>query len=440
MGAWGYGPFENDEALDWGARLGESGDPEFAANILRELSEVAQLDRREGTTGIAAAEAIAASRGRPCDPLPDGVQDWLAATGARAGTAARDLALRVIGIIESGEDSELRLLWDEEPDGPSWHETVAALRGRLLARARKASSGPQVRRPRVRPGNVVELATSAGTFAYIQLASVTEQNKDLIRVLPGLHGQPLDDAGLAVLAGGESAFLTLGFFKAMITRVGGQARGNYPVPAACAAPQPLRTGLFDSTAPGAWEVEYGEREFTAEEFAGLYPDIDQTMLAKWGDFPFADTLLRMIECGWRPWMPHGNKGWMYPETYGEASRPERPAPYPVTAVPGKFLVDVQPPADAPPELSPRPLQVRSPPAGATSVHAPRGPQPLRPYRPATYPASVRVHAASGDGRCASMLREGGQRAIDQGASVMSARSHAASNAAMHAFTRSGSGK
>jgi hypothetical protein len=246
----------------------------------------------------------------------------------------------VIAAVETGEDSELRLLWDEEPDGPSWHQTVADLRGRLLARARKASSGAPVPRARVRPGDVVELATSAGTFAYIQLASVTERNDDLIRVLPGLHGHPLDDAGLAVLAGGESAFLAFGFFKAMITRAGGRARGNYPVPAACAAPQPLRRGLFDSTAPGGWEVKYGEREFTAEEFAGLYPDIDQTMLAKWGDFPFADTLLRMIECGWRPWMPYGNKAWMYPEIHGEASRPERPAPYPATALPDKFLIDL----------------------------------------------------------------------------------------------------
>jgi Domain of unknown function (DUF4259) len=351
VGAWGCGPFENDDALDWVAELGDSDDPGFPERVLRELDELTRIGSREGGAGIAAAEAVAASRGRAYDPLPEQVQEWLGASGARAGTRARDLALRVIDKIENGAGSELRLLWDEQPDdGPSWHEAVAGLRRRLQALARKPGSAPQARRPRVRVrvGDVVELATSAGTFVYIQLIGEMELGGDLIRVMPGFFDVPLDQESLTrLISGGEAAFLSGGFFKSMVTNAGGTARGNYPVPAAFADPQPLRTGLGPSPAPGDWWVTFGGRKLTAQEFARLYPDIDQTMLADRG-IPGTDTLLRMIECGWRPWMDHYNVMWMYPKGTKELTRPEevtrpkRKSPYPATAVPGKFLLDRQP--------------------------------------------------------------------------------------------------
>jgi uncharacterized protein DUF4259 len=340
MGAWGWGPFENDDSLDWAAELGESDDPGFPASVLRELGTRARIGRRDGNVGLAAAEAIAASRGWPPDPLPEQVQEWLTATRARADTRTRDLALRVIGMIDDSDDSELRLLWEAQPEGPSWHKAVDDLRQRLQARP-KRTSRPAVPRGRVGLGDVIELTTSAGMFAYIQLTGEMEPGENLIRVLPGLFGAPLDDDGLAGLIAGESAFLSGGFFKEMITRAGGRARGNYPIPAACAAPQPLRTRLFHSPAPGSWWVEYAQREMPAEEFARLHPDIDQTMLAEKGSFPFADTLLRKIECEWRPWMDHYNISWMYPRGSKEVSRPKRVSPYPPTATRDKFLIDVE---------------------------------------------------------------------------------------------------
>jgi hypothetical protein len=135
VGAWGYGPFENDDAMDWIAELSESDDAGFLLRTLRELDQCAGIDGPDGCVGIAAAEAVAASRGRPHDSLPEQVREWVATTGARADTHVTDLALRVIGTINSSEDSELRLLWDEQPDGPSWHETVDDLRQRLQAPA-----------------------------------------------------------------------------------------------------------------------------------------------------------------------------------------------------------------------------------------------------------------------------------------------------------------
>ena len=340
MGAWGCGSFENDDSLDWAAELGESDDPGFPACALREIDKSARIGRRDGNVGLAAAEAIAASRGWPPDLLPEQVQEWLTATRARADTRTRDLALRVIGKIDGSDDSELRLLWEEQSEGRSWHEAVDDLRQRLQARPKRTSL-PAARRVRVGLGDVIELTTSAGMFAYIQLTGEMRPGENLIRVLPGLFGAPLDEDSLARLIAGESAFLSGGFFKDMITRAGGRARGAYPIPAACAAPQPLRTRLHGSPAPGSWWVEYGQRELPAQEFARLHPDIDQTMLAMKGSFPFADTLLRMIECEWRPWMDHYNISWMYPAGSKEVRRPKRMSPYPPTATRDKFLIDAE---------------------------------------------------------------------------------------------------
>lgn len=349
MGAWGAGPFENDDAMDWAAELGESDDPGVPEQVLRELDGLAGIGSGEGCAGLAAAEAVAASRGRPYDPLPEQVREWLTATGYRAGTRVRNLALRVTDEIENG-DSELRVLWDEQPDGGlSWHEAVADLRRRLEAPAGKP--GPPTRaarrRVRVRTGDVVELTTTAGTFAYIQLiGEMGWMHGDLIRVLPGFFAAPLDQESLAgLIGGGEADFLSGGFFKAMITDAGGTARGNYPVPAVFAGPQPFRVHVFSE--PGDWSVEFDGCKLTSREFARRYPDIDQTMVPE-ESYAGTGTLLRMIECGWRPWMDHRNKRWMYPKGTqnltppGEVTRPGRTPPYPATAVPGKFLMDRQP--------------------------------------------------------------------------------------------------
>jgi hypothetical protein len=64
MGAWGEGPFENDTSMDWVHELRESEDPDYPLGVLRELDGLGPLDTRAAELGIAAAEAVAASRGR----------------------------------------------------------------------------------------------------------------------------------------------------------------------------------------------------------------------------------------------------------------------------------------------------------------------------------------------------------------------------------------
>ena len=108
MGASGEGPFENDTSMDWVHELRESEDPDYPLGVLRELDGLGPLDTRAAELGIAAAEAVAASRGT-AGKSPADVLEWLRASGARADDAVAELALRVVDAIEA--DSELCAVW-----------------------------------------------------------------------------------------------------------------------------------------------------------------------------------------------------------------------------------------------------------------------------------------------------------------------------------------
>jgi|SRR5580658_289875 hypothetical protein len=336
MGAWGPGSFENDTAMDWVGKLRRSEDPGYPLAVLRQLDGVGPLARRSAEKGIAAAEAVAASRGHPAEEAPAGVLEWLRVSGARADAGSAELALRVVDAIE--DDSELGLLWDED-DGSLWHAAVADLRRRLRARERELSLPPPRAEVQYGTGDVAQLLTSTGQVAYIQLIGRTDAPAlDLIRVMPGLFSPPLSESSLAVLTGGETAFLSQGSFPAMLKLSGSLARGNFLVPGPCAEPQPLKHRLPVSRDAAAGSVTYQGERFSAAEFARLHPDIDQTMLANASIIPSPGKLLRKIECEWRPWMGTDDE-WMFPEEAGEPPQaPQRPAPYPPTAQPGKFLL------------------------------------------------------------------------------------------------------
>lgn len=133
MGAWGTGPFENDEALDW---IGDApaGDLEYVRSALAAAAEPdgSYLDASDGNLVLAAAEVVAALRGAPAEGLPDSVTEWVE-------TLPRELDETLLGQARAATDrvitepSELLELWDEAepPDATAWKAGVADLRQRL---------------------------------------------------------------------------------------------------------------------------------------------------------------------------------------------------------------------------------------------------------------------------------------------------------------------
>jgi Domain of unknown function (DUF4259) len=337
VGTWGPGSFENDAALDWVLELGKSADPDLPAGVLRKLDGARPVGGVEEEVGIAAAEAVAASRGWPADRAPDGLLEWLGASGARADTGTAELALRVIDAIAGG-DSDLGLRWREVGDASPWYASVTDLRRRLRAPLGDVGRPASPAKTQNRTGDVVQVILSAARVAYVQLIGRTDRPVfDLLRVVPGLFSPPVSDGSLAVLIGGDTAFLSQGSFSAILATGRCLARGNYPVPGSCAGPQPLKLRLPGTREPGAGPVRYKGQRFSAEKFAHLHPDIDQTMLCDATTIPSPGKLLRMIEREWRPWMGNDDS-WMYPEDGEKLQQPRRPAPYPSTAQPEKFLL------------------------------------------------------------------------------------------------------
>jgi Domain of unknown function (DUF4259) len=136
MGAWGTDSFANDDALDWVAELEGAADLSIVRAALEEAtsSEAEYVEAPVGSVALAAAEVVAALRGRPHPDLPEGVVAWVSAAGRSPDPALVALAARAVtAVADDPARSELRELWDEAAgeDRTAWQAGVAELRQRL---------------------------------------------------------------------------------------------------------------------------------------------------------------------------------------------------------------------------------------------------------------------------------------------------------------------
>jgi len=132
MGAWGAGPFENDDALDFLGELSGLTADELASRLEAALAVPAQgyLELPEASAAIAAAGLIAVARGGAFDSLNEEVVE-LAQTGAvRDGARLRDLALTALARV-TGESSEWQELWSESGSSAEADAMIADLRSAL---------------------------------------------------------------------------------------------------------------------------------------------------------------------------------------------------------------------------------------------------------------------------------------------------------------------
>ena len=124
MGAWGSGPFENDDALD---AVGELVDGSFELDDLREAVESDYLEAPEGSVALALVEIALAALGRT-DPAAqlDEVDIRLVAT--QFDDAAYELILRAADRALDPTASELFELWEEagEDELAEWRSTGVA--------------------------------------------------------------------------------------------------------------------------------------------------------------------------------------------------------------------------------------------------------------------------------------------------------------------------
>tara|TARA_A100001391_G_scaffold145986_1_gene103616 strand:- start:75 stop:530 length:456 start_codon:yes stop_codon:yes gene_type:complete len=149
MGTWDHGSFDNDTASDWAycftppkKSFFKRGKPDLFAypasaidvGITTKAGE--WLDSTECEEAIAAAECIAAAKGRPTEGLPEEVESWLGTLeGQQPKPDLIQRAIQVMNRVRNDEKSDLRVLWseqqeDKQPD-PKWLACMDDLIARL---------------------------------------------------------------------------------------------------------------------------------------------------------------------------------------------------------------------------------------------------------------------------------------------------------------------
>ena len=132
MGAWGAGPFENDDALDFVAELSEVAGSERGSRIESALALQADgyLELAEACAAIAAAGLIAVARGATFDDLDEEIIELAQSDLLRDDLRIKELAVAALARV-SGESSEWRDLWSESGSSEEADQMLVALRAAL---------------------------------------------------------------------------------------------------------------------------------------------------------------------------------------------------------------------------------------------------------------------------------------------------------------------
>ncbi|WMJ75294.1 DUF4259 domain-containing protein [Cytophagaceae bacterium ABcell3] len=130
MGAWSEKNFGNDSALDWVNEFLESPSIDFVQDTLQQVIENDDyIEVDEATSALAAAEVVAALKGKPSSDFPKEIHDNLASLSQPDGLDK--LAVQAVNKVISG--SELQELWEGDgsiPD-PEWRAAINDLLNRL---------------------------------------------------------------------------------------------------------------------------------------------------------------------------------------------------------------------------------------------------------------------------------------------------------------------
>ena len=123
------GNFGNDDASDWVFDLEESS----GADLLKQAFADVNSHSYEATDcriALAAAEIVAAAKGKPSPDLPERARKWLGNQEEVEDITA--LAKKAITVVNKiSVKSELRDEWEESDGWHEWQQAVEGLRRRL---------------------------------------------------------------------------------------------------------------------------------------------------------------------------------------------------------------------------------------------------------------------------------------------------------------------
>lgn len=130
MGAWGVGPFENDDAMDFVGSLEGAGLEPVEGALDAVTDGPDSVESHVASVGLAAAEAVAVLRGRPAADVPAEVTAW-AAIGRRLRLSTLFFQKAQQAAERIKAESELKALWAESGEEAAWTSRVDDLISRL---------------------------------------------------------------------------------------------------------------------------------------------------------------------------------------------------------------------------------------------------------------------------------------------------------------------
>lgn len=132
-GAWDTGPFDNDDALDWVWELAESDDLTVVESALHDVTQSSgYLEAPTASMAVAAAEVVAALKGKPRERLPPEVVNWVREHQQEVSLDVVQAARDAIALVVDGQSSELAQLWSESGElADAWNTELENLLNRL---------------------------------------------------------------------------------------------------------------------------------------------------------------------------------------------------------------------------------------------------------------------------------------------------------------------
>lgn len=129
-GAWSEGSFENDDALDWVTECTQGAGTTAVSKALSAAVKAKYLEAPEASAAVAAAEVVAAARGKPNPSLPKELAAWIERQPKAQLASLAPLARQALKKVLDPQDSELKRIW-AEGKGNRWESRMAELDARL---------------------------------------------------------------------------------------------------------------------------------------------------------------------------------------------------------------------------------------------------------------------------------------------------------------------
>ena len=131
-GAWESGSFDNDDALDWAGQCVRSTGTAFISTTLNGALTEGYLEAPECSAAIAAAEVVAASKGKAVKSLLKELSAWLERQQKTELAKLAPLAAKAVSRILNGPESELQELWlENKKEFPAWKRNMQDLIARV---------------------------------------------------------------------------------------------------------------------------------------------------------------------------------------------------------------------------------------------------------------------------------------------------------------------